>query len=948
MRALRLLAAATTVLLVLLVAAAWLVPPRLDWGRTRDGIAALATQVLGRPVHISGSVSLDLLPSPTLTATGITMEDAGDGLSITAADLRLRVALTALLSGRIVPQELVLQHPLLRVPFPFSPGALARRPPWLRGLAARIEDGQLDIGGLHITGVAGSFAPDPATGVLSATAQGMVLGGTWHATAQLGMPGADGAAPLQLALDGAGDLAGTGASFNGRIGADGMISGQVTGQGPDLSRLLPAPKLAWQGEGRLTVTGGLAAADGLQLRIGGMPAQGAVAFRLSPVPRLDLALAANRLDLDAWGGLFLAGPPPPLLPGLAASLDLSADAASFQGTTLRELRLALDLQPGRTDLREASAILPGDAALSVQGALAPGPAFTGRIRLDAAELRAALPALRARFPALSAPLWAAMLPHQAHLVATLQLDHAGLVLHGIAGTLDGSAIAGDVTAHLAERPTIALRLVADHFGLDPLLAAPPADPRHWPCDLDMHLELRQAELAGQVLDRVVLDGSEDAGGITLRTLQAGWQGLQGAVAFHLGADGTVEDGKALLVGPDAAPLRALLPADRAGPPGLWHNRLDAALSFAGPPAALAGPLHIVLGNVTLDATPSLDLAAGRITGSLTLQHPSAARLLAHAGLPGIGPFLGEGSLSLIAQAALTRQRLALDQMTLGAGLLRAHGQVALTFGDHPALTGELAADTLPLLLPDPQSRALIDLSGLRAWRAELALTADTVQDEDGVLARQAAAQLVLAGGKLTLSGLRASVAGGTLQGTASLDAASDPAHLAAQLHLAGISLFGGLLSGDASATADGFSPAGFVATLGGAATLQMQGGTLPGMDAAALRAALAHPDPQDAVATALSGGGTPLQQASATLRAESGQVSVDASLETIGAAGGVGGTLDLPNESLDLAVSLRPDLPDGPTLAVRYEGAMASPGRSIDLTKLAAWLAKGPATAAAP
>src|ERR1700758_305238 len=141
MRALRNLGIAAAALLALLLGAAWVVPQHLDWDRTRGTLAGFASQVLGRKVRIEGHVSLNLLPNPTLTANGISVADTGDGIAISAAALRLQVALPALLRGRIEPRDLVLQSPVMRVPFPFSPSAVANRPAWLRGLAARIEDG---------------------------------------------------------------------------------------------------------------------------------------------------------------------------------------------------------------------------------------------------------------------------------------------------------------------------------------------------------------------------------------------------------------------------------------------------------------------------------------------------------------------------------------------------------------------------------------------------------------------------------------------------------------------------------------------------------------------------------------------------------------------------------------------------------------------------------------
>src|SRR5581483_10848292 len=100
------------------------------------------------------------------------------------------------------------------------------------------------------------------------------------------------------------------------------------------SRLLPAPAVPFSADGRLTVAGGLAAADDLAMVIGGAPAHGAVSLRVSPALRVDLAVAASRLDLDAWLPVLAQG----RNAAYPFGLDLSAEAAPLAGGLLRRLR----------------------------------------------------------------------------------------------------------------------------------------------------------------------------------------------------------------------------------------------------------------------------------------------------------------------------------------------------------------------------------------------------------------------------------------------------------------------------------------------------------------------------------------------------------------------------------------------------------------------------------
>ena len=186
-----------------------------------------------------------------------------------------------------------------------------------------------------------------------------------------------------MTLDGHGPVQGTGGTLAGQIAPDGTLVGRVTGWGSNLSQLLPAPAVAFRAEGRLTVGGGLAAADDLVLQIAGSPARGAVALRFTPKPRLDLALAAGRLDLDAWLPVLVR----PSATELPTGIDLSAEAATLFGGTVRGVRAAVDLSPGGTVLREARAMLPGDAALQLSGRILAAEGAATRARASRATPR---------------------------------------------------------------------------------------------------------------------------------------------------------------------------------------------------------------------------------------------------------------------------------------------------------------------------------------------------------------------------------------------------------------------------------------------------------------------------------------------------------------------------------------------------------------------------------
>ena len=377
---------------MLTLVAAWQGPRFLDWDRYRGTIESIASAGLGRPVRIAGPIGLSLLPAAVLRAGDVTIADTGDGAGAAVAELRMRVALQALLTGRVAAQDLVLVGARMRLPWPLAGFSLHGAPP-PGGLHARVENGTLLLGGLRVTAISGELLAGGPDTALSASGLATVLGRPWRMTGRLGRPGSDGSATVAISLDGQGAGVGTGGLLTGQVAADGSVSGRIAGRGPDLSLLLPAPSQPWSADGRLVAGSGLLVADDLELAIGGSPARGAVALRLLPALRLDAALATNRLDLDAWL--------PPLLHGGAVALptgiDLSAEAAPFAGGTLRHLRAGFELTGDGVTLRETDAILPGDATLALSGTLLDGQ-FQGGARLDAPNLPQTLAWLRPRAP----------------------------------------------------------------------------------------------------------------------------------------------------------------------------------------------------------------------------------------------------------------------------------------------------------------------------------------------------------------------------------------------------------------------------------------------------------------------------------------------------------------------------------------------------------------------
>jgi uncharacterized protein involved in outer membrane biogenesis len=952
--------------------AAWLVPQWLDWTRYRSTIEALASATLGQPVAIQGPISLTLLPQPILTAAQVTVggqEPARLAFHVDA--LRLRVALWPLIAGRVDARELVLRGPDLRIPWPVGGGAFQARPPgWLAAFAIRIENGRLTAGRLAFTGIDATLATLD-TGALSAAGTAQLSGLAWHFTARLTTAGADGAAGLNATLDGQGSANGIGASFTGQLAGDGTLAGSIASRGPNLAVLLPAPATPFRADGRLIVGGGLAAIDDLALEIGGAPASGALALRVVPQQRLDIALSAGRLDLDAWlpvlrtatGGL-----------DMPVGFDLSAESAALSGGTLEHLRAAFSLNGSEMVIRDATASLPGHAGLHVSGRVRDDPAqarFVGYARLDAPQLRTTLRWLDAAMPGALPSGLLDRLPdgslQRAVLAAGVELAHGNLALTDLAGTVDGAPVAGSVGLKRGMPPAITADLSADDLPLDPWL------PAHLPgladlfglakgTDAALRLRIRHTSLAGAAVENFDLDAAIEAGGIWLRRAEASMRGAHVVASGLLGGDGRLSDGTLSIETGDASPVAALLPGAWRATPAFWHGPAKLDLHAAGPPEELAVSAQVALGDAHLDAKPTVDLRSGAWTGTLTLHHPGARRLISALGVPvryAVGRLvdgLGDGSLSLVAHVASSADRVAMDAFDLAAAGLHADGNILLERdGPEPRMTGHVHLDALPVLPEDANPDAPLPIGLLHGWQGNLHVEVGTLFAGFRPVLSDTSADLVVTDDALRLQRIAGRLGSGTVAGDVAFDAAARPPSLAVDLRLrdaviagplddAPVDLLSGRAEGKLRLTANGYSPSALLATLDGRLALSVTGGVLSGFDLFRMKLAVEKADARSTEATvgdALAAGATGFDRLDLSAGLSHGDLSLDAGLLTsiAGEARFTGG-VNLPSRALDVEIALQPALPNPPAIAIHLSGPLDHPDRAPELAGLARWMAE--------
>ncbi len=959
MRAGRVVLLLLAALVLLIVAGAWLLPSTLDWNKYRPEIERLATAALGRPVHIGGAITLSLLPEPVLTAENLRIEPAGDGVALAAHELRLRTALGPLLAGHLHARSMMLQGPTLHLPWPPPPGALQSRPAWLRTAHAEIEDGTLEVGGITITGINAQFATDPDTGTLSGAGSATVGGHAWRFTARLAQPGRDGVAGFDATLDGEGPVQNTGGRFTGTVAADGALAGNVTGRGRDLSLLVPAPAVAWQASGTLTAAEGLIVADDLALELGGSPARGVVALRVGEGARLDLSLAASRLDLDGWLPVIAHAPGTALPTGI----DLSAEAATLAGGTLRQVRCGFDLAAGTTTVRDVSALLPGDATLALSGQVLPGPGFHGTGRLKAPDLRATLRWAAARVPGLLDALPPGAL-RVANLTGTVATGPTQISLAGLRGTFDGTRLeGGTIGLTLGPRPLLSASLTLDGLVLDAWLPPPDAVSTGYPwpdlarrfahLDADLTLQARSLIWADLSLSTLDVSAHADQHGAQIRRLVAKGDGVQLDLAGSLADGGQIAGGRLDVVAKDAGTLRSLLPASW-GLERLLHGPAELHAQASGPPAALAVQAELTLDDLRVEAQPLLNVPAKSWAGPIGLRHPGAPRFLSEVGLSNAGAWLGDGSLSLVAQAAVTPDQAILRDAVLTAGALRLGGNVAARLRDGPVrVTGQIGAESLPLPQPMPRSSDPLPLDALRGWDAAIKVQAKQVLFGLVPTLADLQASVTVQDGTLRLDAVKANLSGGVIEGTAALETAPDLPHLTVQGRVSGAQISGplfgtpldvrsGLASAQVNLSAKGFSPAALLSTLSGEASATLRDGAVTGFDLAGAGAALSAADTarRDSLArAAVQGGTTAFSMLDLAAHLQDGTATLTtARLTGPGGTATASGSGDLHASSLDLRLALHPGAPpDAPELVVSLYGSAAAPSRTPNLSDFVRW-----------
>ncbi len=527
---------ALVVLVVLLVGAVLIGPSFIDWNSYKGQIVAAIKDNTGRDAAIDGKIAFSLLPAPALRVAGLRIANF-DGAQATEMvllkELRVRVAVGALLERRIVVEQFELIEPVIALEIAedgraswdiqVAAGESAAAPAEDASDAAPLD---ISLANVSVSGGVVSFH-DRRTGTLEKvedlqmTVAARSLFGPFDLTGSARARGIPVSfelktgvvkpqQPLTFGFKAILTEHDAELRFKGRMLAPiptGLLSGKLEIVGSDAARLAAAagkvslPPILAQPvsvNGTLMVSPDAVALNDTAIKLGAFSGNGAVSVTFGDTMNADVAVSVSRLNLDdllshaaaaiekAPETAKLAGDAAPaaadsganftLPKNINASFDLAVDVIQYRGSVIREAGVRAALANGEVTLERAAALLPGSSDVSLLGFLSfieGEPRFDGEVAAASDNLRALLDWAGTDASALPADRLRGL-----SYASKVKVTPVALEVQDINVRLDASTMTGGLAVALRDRPGFGLRLAIDQLNLDAYLPrnAPPAGP----------------------------------------------------------------------------------------------------------------------------------------------------------------------------------------------------------------------------------------------------------------------------------------------------------------------------------------------------------------------------------------------------------------------------------------------------------------------------------------
>ncbi len=404
----------------------------------------------GRDLVIDGPISLSLLPTPTVSVTGVKFFNAAGSKNANMVEVKsvtVKPSLFALLTGSIEVGEVTLVEPKIvleinaegKPNWEFAPSVAEAKPAAAKPSSPRplslgrltIDDGTLIFSdskaGLSVVAEKANFSASVGSidGPYSLAGDATINGSPLKLDLAVGARGSNGHTADVTLQAGGGKL-----GFKGtlsELGVAAKISGIASVSADSLTTFVGTlVKLSGQSEpalppllaGKFTFDGAIdvsqtaIAARDFKMALGQDSGSGTLAVTLKPRLGVEGKLSVPKLDLDRWLAALQqpasSAPAPPAQPPAPAAAnasgsgffgDLNAKLAFEIGEVIynkqpvRNVVVEFDARNGAVAVPKLAATLPGDMVLQAQSTLtgdAARPGVTGQFSLVGPKLRETL------------------------------------------------------------------------------------------------------------------------------------------------------------------------------------------------------------------------------------------------------------------------------------------------------------------------------------------------------------------------------------------------------------------------------------------------------------------------------------------------------------------------------------------------------------------------------
>jgi AsmA family/AsmA-like C-terminal region len=518
--ALRDLLTGLAILLLACLTGALIAPHVIDWDSRRAMISAELSSALGQPVTINGPIGVELLPTPTLKLSHISLGEGGN-IQGNIGRFRLRMAIPPLLRGEIRITQALLQGADLKIN-PASGTSKSQSP--VSGSWTSVGFDKLLIQDSRLS----LARPDGAEPLRAERVNGQV-----EATSLLGpfrgSIGFDLEGGRRFLRFSTGRVEGNTVRLKAllehelvaaRTEYDGVLrydNGTIAGEGAlaaSGNAAFPAGEgtghVIWRLAAKVKGAGAAASLDSIELVLGNTERQtvftGNGDIDLSRASPAKITLSTRQIDLDRLLGgedSKLTQSPEKLLRSLVSSavpseqrlailgdLDVTVGSLLVGGDVIIGPRLVLHAEAGRVGLQHISGELPGRTQIWLESSKeTSSETLAGKLSLESRDL-AKLSAWYHSVPARPVGL------RSLNLQGDLRQGPQELSISNATLVADDMRLAGSIQLNTAgERQKLTLRLTADQLDIAKVPEIPGGESAtNW--DLDLGVEARRVRYAG--------------------------------------------------------------------------------------------------------------------------------------------------------------------------------------------------------------------------------------------------------------------------------------------------------------------------------------------------------------------------------------------------------------------------------------------------------------------